>query len=141
MKPNPVLRGLVVVVVVVGYAWLFGALLLDTLDADKAFEPGEFTSQAVPILSGALGLVLAVALGVEIKAAGLADATRVGRLKALLRIDNLLLAGAIVYLFSAAAGGYVWNEQGGDITPELVKVVVLTVIGYGAATVAAAARP
>ena len=58
----------------------------------------------------------------------------------ILKIDNLLLVGAVIYLLSAAAGGYVWRKQGGTITPDVVKAVVLTVVGYLVATVAALAR-
>ena len=63
MTPNPVLRYFAVLVVVVGYAVLFGTLLADTLDAEAAFEPDDFTRTVTPLLAGALGLVLAAALG------------------------------------------------------------------------------
>jgi hypothetical protein len=122
----------------IGYAALFGALLEDTLDADKAFEPDDFTSTITPLLSGALGLVLAVSLGVEVKAAG-ARAGLVDRLKALFKTETLLVVGAVIYLVSGIAGGYVWRKQG-DVTPDLVTAVVLTVAGYLVATVTALAR-
>jgi hypothetical protein len=69
MTPNPVLQSFAVLLVVASYAGLFGALLIDTLNAEQAFEPDDFTSTVTPLLAGALGLVLAAALGVEVKAA------------------------------------------------------------------------
>jgi uncharacterized membrane protein YfcA len=59
----------------------------------------------------------------------------------LLQVQALLLLGAMIYLASAVFGGYVWWQKGGTITPEVVKTVVLAVVGYLVATVAALARP
>ena len=138
MKPSAALRAFALFLVVAGYALLFGALLMDTMNADETYEPGDFTTAIIPLLSGALGLVLAVSLGVEVKNAGVA-ATWWDRVKALLNVRGLLLLGAVVYLLSGAAGGYVWYKQD-DLTPDLVTAVVLTVAGYLVATVTALAR-
>jgi hypothetical protein len=139
MTPNPVLQSFAVLLVVASYAGLFGALLIDTLNAEQAFEPDDFTSTVTPLLAGALGLVLAAALGVEVKAA--AGVEGIEKLKVLLQVQALLLLGAMIYLASAVFGGYVWWQKGGTITPEVVKTVVLAVVGYLVATVAALARP
>jgi hypothetical protein len=94
----------------------------------------------LPILSGALGLVLALALGVDPKTK-LRGASLSQRLKALfLTTDKLLLLGAWVYALSAVAGIAVWVHKD-TVTPALVTTVVLTVVGYAGATVTALARP
>ena len=101
-----------------------------------AADPGLQRFDVTPVLSGALGLVLALSLGVDAK---LSATTFWGRLKQVFEVPGLLRVGAVTYLISALFGGVVWGIQG-DTTPALVTSVVLTVAGYAAAAVTALAR-
>jgi hypothetical protein len=127
-----------IVGVIVAYIALFTSLLIDTWHHTAKFEPHGIQTFVTPLLSGALGLVLALSLGVDpdkkIRGATLRD-----RLKALLASDKILLFGGAVYFASAFAGGYVWYHKD-EVTPALVSTVVMTVAGYAVAAMAAIAR-
>jgi hypothetical protein len=138
MKPSPVLQWIALALLIVAYGGLFGWLLKDTWDHSAAFDVRSVQTHVTPILSGALGLVLALALGVDPKTRIRGENLR-ERLRALFAVRGLLLAGAVVYLVSAIVGGIVWGIKE-DVTPALVTTIVLTVAGYLAATVTAMAR-
>jgi hypothetical protein len=138
MQPNKKLQGMALLAVMALFLWIFGALLVDTWRATQPVKPGSADTAIIPILSGGLGLVLALALGVD------PSLSRTGpwhaRLKAAFSLANMLTASAVVYLVAGLAGVVVWQEKG-DVTPDLVTAVSLTVVGYAAATLAALARP
>lgn len=121
------------------YLGLFGWLLVDTLNADAAFEPSDIQRTVIPVLTGSLGLVLALALGVEAKTRLLAAASPKERFAALWTVKGLLRLGAGAYLLSALLGGLVWGIKE-DVTPDLVTTVVLIVAGYLAAAMSTLAR-
>jgi H+/Cl- antiporter ClcA len=135
MVPNPALVKLAIVVVTGAFCALFGWLLVDTVNTEASFQPTDMQVVLTPIFSGALGLVLALALGVE---PGARDKTR-SWIEDVFTTKRLLLAAAVIYLLAAVVGGVVWglNE---DFTPDLVKALVLTVAGYLAAAVTGAAK-
>jgi hypothetical protein len=135
---SPAFQKVAIVTVALAYGGLFGWLLADTLHHSGPFDPRPVQANVIPILAGALGLVLALALGVDpntrIQGTGL-----VHWLRQLLAFRRLLLFGALVYLASAIAGGVVWGIKD-NTTPTLVTAVVLLVAGYFAGAVTAATR-
>lgn len=137
MKPNDTLQRIALVVVMAGFVWIFGSLLRDTWHATATVNPGPADTAILPILSGGLSLVLALALGVDPKL--IRTGTWGQKLKAAFSADNLLTVCAFVYLVAGLAGVVVWREKG-DITPDLVTAVSLTVVGYASATLAALTR-
>jgi hypothetical protein len=138
MQPNSSLQRLAVLLAIVLFIVLYGWLLVSTLLASDPLEPSAMISVTLPILSGALGLVLALGLGVDPTVRG-ATSFR-DRLRKMWALDTLLFSGAVVYLLAGITGLIVWGAQG-DLTPELVTVIALTVIGYLGAAVTASARP
>jgi cytochrome bd-type quinol oxidase subunit 2 len=129
VKPHPGMIKLAIVIATGVFVALFAWLLVDTWRANAALEPNPMQLFLTPIFSGALGLVLALSLGVEPAARGEAWFTE----------KRLLLIAAVIYLVAAVVGGVVWAFRQ-DETPELVSALVLTVAGYLAASVTAAAR-
>ena len=138
MKPNRFIQWIALAIVILGYAGLFTWLLADTLDHSSSFDVRPVLTYVTPIFSGALGLILALSLGVEPKTESIGTGI-VAWIKSLFGVPKLLLLGAIVYLASGVAGAIVWGIKG-DVTPELVTTVILTVAGYLGATAAALAR-
>ena len=132
MKPVPAVQKVFLAGSILAFAALFGSLLKDTWDASAPFEPEPIHRYVLPILGGAFGLVLALALGVD-------PARGAAGWRAFFTIDRLLLVGALVYAAAAVVGGYVWYEKA-EITPELVTTLVLIVVGYAATLVAALGR-
>ena len=137
MTPNPALQKLAVVLVIIGFGGLFGWLLGDTVAHEQEFEPRTVQTVLTPVLSGALGLVLALALGVD--PVSVREESFLGRLKRIVDVRSLLLLGGLVYLCAGLAGAVIWGLKG-DVTPDLVTALTLTVFGYLAATVTALAR-
>jgi hypothetical protein len=129
MTPNPVLQRFALVLVITGYAALFGWLGADTWHHSAKFDVRTAFTATIPPLAGALGVMLAHGLGVDPK-------TRLrfggGRsfLVSLLDTDRLLLAGAVVYMLSGIAGIAIWIHKGDDVTPALLSTIALTVVGY-----------
>jgi hypothetical protein len=138
MKPNKTLQRLALLIVIFGFAGLFAWLLIDTLRADAPFDPSDLQTALTPVLSGALGLVLALSLGVDTGGADTKDTTSRWR-RLWDNIDAFLVLGAIVYLISGVAGAIVWGIKD-EVTPALVTAIVLTIGGYLAATMTALAR-
>lgn len=141
MKPVQGIQWLAVLMAILGFGGLYFSLLIDVWDADALVKPRDIQITITPILSGALGLLLALALGVEPQA--LSSQGFSGNLKALisklLEVELLLKVGACVYLLAGLAGGVVWWHNG-DAMPDTAKAIALTVFGYVAATVTARAR-
>ena len=74
MKPVKGIQWLAVLVAILGFGGLYFSLLIDVWDADAVVQPRDIQVTITPILSGALGLLLALALGVVYLLAGLAGA-------------------------------------------------------------------
>ena len=138
VKPSPFMIWFAVLIVVLGYIGIFGWLLVDTLRHSASFDVRPAQSYVLPPFAGALGLVLALSLGVD-PTKKIYGRSLKERLKRLLSVDHILLFGGIAYLVSAVAGFIVWAVKG-NITPELVTTVVLTVVGYLAAAATQIAR-
>ena len=138
VKPSPTIAWFAIVGVIVAYMALFTSLLVDTWDHTAKFEPRGVQTFVTPLLSGALGLVLALALGVDPNK-GIRGKTLREWLKGLFATDKILLFGAAIYLASAFAGGFVWWKKD-EVTPALVSTIVMTVAGYAAAAMTAIAR-
>jgi hypothetical protein len=138
VKPSPTIIWIAILGVIVAYVLLFASLLIDTWHHADKFEPRGVQTFVTPLLSGALGLVLALSLGVDPDKKIRGDSLR-ARLKSLLASDKILLLGGFIYLVSAFAGGYVWYHKD-NVTPAIVSTVVMTVAGYAAAAMAGIAR-
>jgi hypothetical protein len=139
VQPDPKLQRFAILLVVVGFAGLFTWLLIDTLRADASFEPRGVQTVLIPLFAGALGLVLALALGVDPKSRQSQSVRDVLRYL-FWSDDGLLRLGAFVYLGAAVLGAIVWGIQQ-DETPGLVTAIVFTTAGYLAAVITSRARP
>jgi hypothetical protein len=120
------------VLVILAWVALFGSLLVETALADELVDPGGAETAFIPLLSGALGLALAVKLGVDPKVRDQDKWWK--RLWAVFTPERLVGIGAGIYAISGLLGLIVWwvNE---DATPDLVSTVALTVFGYAASAV------
>jgi hypothetical protein len=137
VKANPKVQQVAILLVIAAFVGLFGSLLWETWEASSEIEVDGIQAAATPLLAGALGLLLALALGVEPK---MRDARSwKERLRALVTINALLTLGAVVYMLAAVAGGIVWWKKG-DITPDMVSTLVLAAIGYAVAAIAVLSR-
>jgi uncharacterized membrane protein len=138
MKPIRAMRWLAILIVTAGYAGLFTWLMVDTWNNSGSFDPRSVQTYLLPPLSGTLGLLLALSLGVDphqqLTLTGLRE-----QLRAILSTHRLLVAGAFIYLASGVAGAVVWGFRQNSM-PTLATAIVLTVAGYLAASVAASGR-
>jgi hypothetical protein len=137
MKPIPAMVGAAIVGVIVSFAVLWTWLLVDTWNASEKLDPSGPQASLTPILAGGLGLLFALALGVDPNVRGAPGFW--ARLRAVFKVGNLLVVGAVVYGLAALAGVVVWAEAGDD-TPELVSTLVLVAAGYAVAAMTALAR-
>lgn len=125
-----------VALAVIAFVVLYGSLLKDTMDASTKVEPTDVQTALIPLLSGGLGLLLALALGVEPKPRA---RTFRARIREILNARGLLLTAAAVYMAAGVIGAVVWNSNR-DVAPDLLTAIVLTVFGYIAAALTAAGR-
>lgn len=132
MTAHPFLVRSSLVLLMVAYAILFGWLAADTWHHSAKFDPQPAFTAAVPLLAGALGVMLARGLGVDptrrIQGKNFGE-----KLRSFFTTDILLLSGAAVFLLSGIAGLIVWIHKG-DVTPALLSTITLTVLGYMAAS-------
>ena len=132
MKPSPALQRFALALLIAGYAFLFSWLLVDTWHHSATFDvPAPFTA-TVPLLAGALGVILAHGLGVNplTKIQGNTFGEKLG---SFFSTDRLLAIGAIVYLVLGIVAIAVWIKKD-TVTPALVSTIGLTVVGYLAAS-------
>lgn len=138
-RTDPVLQRFGMLILELAFAAMFSVLLIQTLSADSEVSVPPMVNILTPVFAGALGLLLARALGVEPSVTGAADLW--GRIRAILSTTSgLLRLGAWIYLLAGLAGGIVWGIKG-SLTPELVTVLVLTTAGYLAAMFSNLSQP
>lgn len=124
---NPTIVWGAIAGVIAIYVVLWSWLLYDTWNATAPLDPSGVQTTVTPLVGGGLGLLFAVALGVEPRTRGVTGFW--ARLKAVFGTKGLLTVGAIVYAGSAVAGVVVWAHAGAN-TPDLVTALVLVAVGY-----------
>src|SRR5688572_15956787 len=116
MQPNPYMLRLAMMAVIAGYAALFGWLLWDVwYSSSEPYAPNDLQAYLIPPLSGALGIGLAMQLGVEPKIEGAPDWKE--KLAAFFSPKRLLGLGSIVLGAGIVVGIFVWASRQ-DETPE-----------------------
>jgi peptidoglycan/LPS O-acetylase OafA/YrhL len=138
MQPNPFILRLGILAVIAGFAALFAWLLWDVwYSSTTPYDPNDLQVYLIPPVAGALGIGLALQLGVSPKIEG--EPGWKDRLWSLIDPKRLIGLGSIVLFVAVVVGIFVWASRE-DETPELVTTLILTVVGYLVAAYAAAAR-